>query len=153
MTKNGTIYIELTKWSLLTIISPKTYSGGCQSWFGQWFRDTCSWNGQLESPKWNKKDWRWKVRAEVGKFAAKLESSSRSWKVWAEVGKFELKLESSDWSWKLCWILSDFARFFLTLLGPFQLKQKVSNLKLQLLVLSNCPFQLHVSRDFYFLNN
>ena len=36
-------------------------------------RDTWSWKGQLESfklesPKWNWKDWTWKVLAEVGKF-------------------------------------------------------------------------------------
>ena len=36
---------------------------------------------KLGSRIWNWKDWRWKVRAEVEKFASKLESSSRNWKV------------------------------------------------------------------------
>ena len=54
--------------------------------------------------------------------------------------------------------LSNFARFFPTSIGSFQLRLALSNFgetfqlqtfqlkTFQLLVLSNCPFQLHVSR-------
>ena len=44
--------------------------------------------------------------------------------------------------------LSKFSQNFPTLPGSFQLKQKLSNVSIfQLFVFSNCPFQLHVSRD------
>ena len=54
------------------------------------FRGACSWKGQLEKSR-NWKVLSWKVRAEVAKFASKLESSGRSW---TEVGKPLKKLES-----------------------------------------------------------
>ena len=106
----------------------------------------------------------WKER-EVGKSKMKLErlkleSSRRSWKVRGEVEKFELKFESSDWSWKVqlklksdlrSWKVSiEFGKINRSLevqLQAFQLKT------FQLLVLSNCPFQLHVSLPQRFWQN
>ena len=105
---------------------------------------------------------------EIGKFAPKLESSGWSWKVDDEVGKFLLNLESYNCSWKdqkklkpsnfsdnfpnsfKLWTfqlqnfstsakLSNFARFFPTSLGSFQLKQKLSNFSF-----FHCNLQLDV---------
>ena len=84
-----------------------------------------SWkNEKLESPKWNWKDKSWKVRRTS--FGPKLESTT-------EVGKWLMKLESDLWSWKL---KQNFQ------FQSYQLKT------FQLLVLSNCPFQLHVSHQY-----
>ena len=43
---------------------------------------------KLEFPTWTWKKWSSKVRAEVGKWLIKLETSGRSWKLIDQVGKF-----------------------------------------------------------------
>ena len=94
---------------------------------------------------------------------AKLVSSSWSWKARAELSycseTFQLQKKFSNFgrffpnslgSFQLRWVLSNFAWFFPTSLGSFQVKQKLSNFRLsnlKLLVLSNCPFQLHIARS------
>ena len=104
----------------------------------------------------------------VGKKRAKLERTEQSWKEPSEVGKFLLKLESfaEVEKFRCCWKvlaevtdfqtslvtfqlqpeLSKFSSKFPTSIGSFQL-QTFQLKTFKLLVLSNCPFQLHVSRE------
>ena len=110
----------------------------------------------------------WTEPTEVGKFLLKFES-------FAAVGKFWLKLESLNFiesfqvqfklsnfishfptsarAFQLQLELSNFNRSFPTSLGSFQFRLALPNFSetfqlktFQLLILSNCPFQLHVSR-------
>ena len=74
----------------------------------------------------------------------KLGRAKRSWEELIEVGKFELKLEvgvpTSLGSFQLRLALSNFSE-------TFQLQTSILK-NFQLLVLSNCPFQLHASREY-----
>ena len=103
---------------------------------------------KLESPKWIWKDCSWKIRAEVGKFVAKLESIT-------EVGKWLMKLESLSWTWKDSMkILFNLARFFPTSQGCFQLK-KLLNFILSNLKIYNFSFfpTTRIPRPHYCLYN
>ena len=102
-------------------------------------RDTFSWKLQLE--KWEvgkMRSWKglsWKVRHEIGKnevekFVLKLDNLGWSWKIPAEIGKWMMKFES----------LSNFAQFFPTSLGTFQIKHNLSNFRLSNLKFSNFSF-------------
>ena len=72
-----------------------------------------------------------------------------------EVGKWLMKLESLNWAWKesmnlvrsietfqLRWVPFNFARFFPTSLGSFQLEQKLSNFPCFPTALSNYTYSL-----------
>ena len=72
---------------------------------------------------------------------SKLESSDRCWKVRTEVGKLGLKLESLTAVGKF-WLT--FGPDFPTSIFPISFRT-FQHKTFQLLVLSNCPFQLHVS--------
>jgi len=105
--------------------------------------------------KFERTDRSWKVSFEVGKFRC-------SWKVLAEVGKLNLNFPTSARAFQLQLILSNFNRFFPNSLVFFQLCLALSNFSetfqlqtfqlgtFQLLVLSNCPSQLHVSQNGFF---
>ena len=130
---------------------------------------------KLESSVWN-----WTVRAEVGKDNWNWKVTDGVWKFWLNLesinavrNTFQLKqnlfnfrvsnlklsncgktfqlrrnFPTSKEAFQLRSVLSNFDRFFPTSLGSFQL------VTFQLLVLSNCPFQLHESRFFgWFFEN
>merc|ERR1711911_487992 len=77
----------------------------------------------------------------------KLERTDRSWKVSFEVGKFgcTFNFPTSKVTLQLQLYFSTSARTFQLQSGSFQL-QTFQRKIFQLLVLSNCPFQLHVSQ-------
>ena len=92
--------------------------------------------------------------AEVGKSQAKLERIEQF-----KLSNFISHFPTSARAFQLQLELSNFAGFFPTSLGSFQLRWVLSNFSatfqlqtfqlktFQLLVLSNCPFQLHVSLE------
>jgi len=125
-----------------------------------------SWK-EREVGKYKVGKFRWSLKEsnEVEKNRPRLERFFWSWKV-------SLQLESSDWkvwmnlessnfptslgSFQLRSVLSNFARFSPTSLGSFQLRLTLSTFSetfqlktFQLLLLSNCSFQLHVSQKLY----
>ena len=101
----------------------------------------------------------WKVVTAVGKFIIISKEGLGKLTKCGETFQLQRNSPTSKEAFQLRSILSNFARFFPTSIGSFQLRRALSNLsqtfqlktfQLQsflLLVLSNCPFQLHVSRS------
>ena len=70
-------------------------------------------NEKLESPKWNWKDWSWKVRAEVEKFVAKLESSLGFLQFRQKLSNFRLSnLKLSNCPFNLHWVFPSSIKTF-----------------------------------------
>ena len=99
------------------------------TFFQIFYRDTCSWKGQLKRTRsWTVLSW--KVRS--WKVSLKLERAKRSWKEPSDMklSNFQRNFLTSLGSFQLRWVLFNFARFFPTSLGSFQFRWVLSNLKL-----------------------
>ena len=102
---------------------------------------------------------RWQLSKFIWTFQLQSELSnfSETFQLKKKLSNFGRFFPTSLGSFQLRWVLSNFAQFFPTSLGSFQLRKALSNFSetfqlqtfqlktFQLLVLSNCPFQLHVS--------
>ena len=102
--------------------------------------------------KFESSGWSWKVTYEIGNFKLNLERLNENGKIPFKLQRFvptsartfqlQRNFPALVGSFQFRWDFPNFAQFFSTSLGSFQLKQKVSNFRLSNLKLSNSLFFL-----------